>query len=129
MSDLVLDEDRRAAASEALGMSFARVRSLRRLAPEPLTMRALASKLKVDPPNVTPIVDDLEERGLVERRPHPDDRRAKLVTLTPAGRAAVKKAETILNEPPTAFRDLDREDLDALERVLERLRSSSRRNV
>lgn len=121
MSDLVLDDDRKVAVSEALGMSFARVRALRRLAPEPLTMRALASKLKVDPPNVTPIVDDLEQRGLVERRPHPDDRRAKLVALTPAGRAAVKQAEKILDEPPTALRDLTRQDLEALTRVLERL--------
>jgi DNA-binding MarR family transcriptional regulator len=121
MSELVLADDRRAAVSEALGLSFARVRALRRLAAEPLTMRALAERLKADPPYVTLIVDDLEQRGLVERRPHPTDRRAKLVSLTPAGRAAVGKAERILDEPPPALRELPAAELTALLRVLDRL--------
>jgi DNA-binding MarR family transcriptional regulator len=122
MSDLVLDHDRKAAVSEALGgLSFARIRALRRLAPEPLTLRALAALLAADPPYVTLMVDDLEKRGLVERRPHPDDRRAKLVSLTPAGRAAAARAEAILDEPPAALRDAAPEDVAALLRVLERL--------
>jgi DNA-binding MarR family transcriptional regulator len=121
MSRLVLDDDRKLAVSQALGLSFARVRALRRLAPEPLTMRALAEKLKADPPYVTLIVDDLEERGLVERRPHPDDRRAKLVSLTRAGRAAVTKAEKILDAPPAALAALPADDLAALVRILDRL--------
>jgi DNA-binding MarR family transcriptional regulator len=121
MSSLVLDDDRKLAVAQALGLSFARVRALRRLAPEPLTMRALADKLKADPPYVTLIVDDLEERGLVERRPHPEDRRAKLVSLTRAGRAAVAKAEKILDEPPAALRELPADDLAALVRILDGL--------
>ncbi len=121
MSRLVLDDDRKLAVSQALGLSFARVRALRRLAPEPLTMRALAEKLKADPPYATLIVNDLEERGLVERRPHPDDRRAKLVSLTRAGRAAVIKAEKILDEPPAALAALPADDLAAIMRILSRL--------
>jgi DNA-binding MarR family transcriptional regulator len=121
MSRLVLDDDRKLAVSQALGLSFARVRALRRLAPEPLAMRALAEKLKADPPYVTLIVNDLEERGLVERRPHPDDRRAKLVSLTRAGRAVVTKAEKILDEPPAALAALPADDLAALVRILDRL--------
>jgi DNA-binding MarR family transcriptional regulator len=121
MSRLVLADDRKLAVSKALGLSFARVRALRRLAPEPLTMRALAEKLKADPPYVTLIVDDLEERGLVERRPHPEDRRAKLVSLTRAGRAAVTEAEKILDEPPVALQALPADDLAALSRILDRL--------
>jgi DNA-binding MarR family transcriptional regulator len=121
LSSLVLDDDRKVAVSKALGLSFARVRALRRLAAQPLTMRALAAQLTADPPYVTLIVDDLEERGLVERQPHPDDRRAKLVSLTAAGRAAVARAEQILDEPPAALRELAPDDLAALLRVLERL--------
>src|SRR6202035_3620620 len=79
MSDIVLDHDRKDAVSHALGLSFARVRALRRLAAHPLTLRELAERLAADPPYVTLIVDDLEERGLVQRMPHPKDRRAKLV--------------------------------------------------
>ncbi len=121
MSDVVLDHDRKVAVSEALGLSFARVRALRRLAGEPLTLRALAERLAADPPYVTLIVDDLEGRGLVQRTPHPEDRRAKLVALTAAGRAAAARADEILDEPPAALLDVPAEDLAALLRVLERL--------
>jgi DNA-binding MarR family transcriptional regulator len=121
MSDLVLDHDRKNAVSEALGLSFARVRALRRLVAEPLTLRALAELLAADPPYVTLIVDDLEERGLVQRTPHPEDRRSKLVQITEAGRTAAVRAAAILDEPPAALLDVPAEDLAALLRVLERL--------
>ncbi|MEA2190607.1 MAG: hypothetical protein QOI73_728 [Solirubrobacteraceae bacterium] len=121
MSQTVLGHDRKAAVSEALGLSFARVRALRRLAAQPQTLRALADMLVADPPYVTLIVDDLEQRGLVRRTPHPDDRRAKLVQLTAAGRAAAARADEILDEPPAALLDAPAEDLAALLRVLERL--------
>ncbi|MEY2517360.1 MAG: hypothetical protein QOJ89_4718 [bacterium] len=121
MSGLVLDHDRKDAVSEALGLSFARVRALRRLAAQPHTLRALAERLAADPPYVTLIVDDLEQRGLVRRTPHPQDRRSKLVALTAAGRAAAARADAILDEPPAALRDLPAADLAALLRVLERV--------
>ena len=124
MSDVVLDHDRKVAVSEALGLSFARVRALRRLAVQPHTLRALAERLAADPPYVTLMVDDLEQRGLVQRTPHPDDRRAKLVQLTDAGRAAAARADAILDEPPSALRDVSAKDLAALLRVLERLARS-----
>jgi DNA-binding MarR family transcriptional regulator len=123
MSGIVLDHDRKVAVSEALGLSFARVRALRRLGTGPQTLRALAELLAADPPYVTLMVDDLEERGLVQRLPHPEDRRAKLVELTPAGRAAAARADAILDEPPAGLRDIPAEDLAVLLRVLERLRS------
>ena len=121
MSEIALDRDRKVAVSEALGLSWTRVLALRRLATQPHTLRALAERLAADPPYVTLIVDHLEERGLVARRPHPEDRRAKLVELTAAGRAAAARADAILDEPPAALRDAPAEDLAALLRVLERL--------
>lgn len=121
MTRMVLDDDRKTAVSEALDLSFARVRAIRRLAPEPLTMRALAEALKADPPYVTLMVDDLEERGLVERNPHPADRRAKLVSLTPAGQKAATEAERILNYPPAGFIDLTPGELDSLLGLLEKV--------
>jgi DNA-binding MarR family transcriptional regulator len=125
MSDLVLDDDRKVAVSDALGLSFARVRALRRLAEKPETLSALAARLAADPPYITLIVDDLEKRGLVKRTPHPEDRRAKLVQLTAAGRTVCARADAILDEPPAALRDLPAEDLAALLRVVERLRQDS----
>jgi DNA-binding MarR family transcriptional regulator len=121
MSDIVLDHDRKVAVSEALGLSFARVRALWRLAAQPHTLRELADQLTADPPYVTLIVDDLEKRGLVQRLPHPEDRRAKLVQLTAAGRAAAARADAIFDEPPAALCDVPDEDLADLLRVLERL--------
>jgi DNA-binding MarR family transcriptional regulator len=118
MSALVLDGDRRQEVSDALGLSFARVRALRRLTGEPATGRELAARLGADPPYVTVIVDDLERRGLVERTPHPTDRRAKLIRLTDDGRRAAQEADRILGEPPAALRSLPAEDLAALDRIL-----------
>jgi DNA-binding MarR family transcriptional regulator len=121
MSDLVHDQDRKATVSEALGVSWARVLVLRLLAAEPKTLRALAEWLSADAPYVTLMVDDLEKRGLVRRKPHPEDRRSKLVHLTAAGRAAAARAEAILDEPPAALREVPVKDLAVLLRVLERL--------
>jgi len=90
-----LDHDRKVAVSQALGLSWARVLALRGLAMQPHTLRALAERLAADPPYVTLMVDDLEARGLVRRMPHPEDRRAKLVELTAAGRAAAARADAI----------------------------------
>jgi len=53
----------------------------------PLTMRELATRMACEASNVTFVVDKLEDHGLVERTPHPDDRRAKRVALTAEGKA------------------------------------------
>lgn len=53
---------------------------------EPLSMRGLAERLGIDASYVTAIADQLEERGLIERRPHPTDRRIKSLALTDEGR-------------------------------------------
>jgi DNA-binding MarR family transcriptional regulator len=121
MSQIALDRDRKNAASEALGLSWTRVLALRQLATQSRTLRVLAKRLSADPPYVTLMVDDLEERGLVQRMPHPEDRRAKLVELTAAGRAAAARADAILDEPPPELRRVPVEDLATVLRVLERL--------
>ncbi|MGH2905335.1 MAG: MarR family winged helix-turn-helix transcriptional regulator [Solirubrobacterales bacterium] len=125
MSDLVLDNQRRRKVADATGISFARVRAIRRLAREPMSMKQLAALLGVDPPNVTPIIDDLEAQGLVRRKPHPDDRRAKLVELTAKGRKKAEKADEILATPPAALSDLSEKDLKTLERILAGVRDAS----
>jgi DNA-binding MarR family transcriptional regulator len=118
MSDLVLDHQRRREVSEALGISFGRSRALRRLARRPLSMGEFAAALAIDPPNATVVVDDLEALGLVRRRPHPTDRRAKLVELTRKGKDLARRADDILSAPPPALSALDPDDLEALRRIL-----------
>jgi DNA-binding MarR family transcriptional regulator len=122
MGDLVLDNVRRREVSEETGFSFGKTRALRRIAKQPMSMRELASLLGVDPPNLTPVVDDLEQAGLVERTPHPTDRRVKLVVATRAGAAVAAKAEEILARPPAGLRALPAKDLKDLVRILAEVR-------
>ena len=68
-----------------------------------------------------PIVDKFEAHGLVERHPHPDDRRRKLVALTAAGHDAIATADAILLRPPPAIRKLPADDLGQLTGLLTRL--------
>jgi DNA-binding MarR family transcriptional regulator len=51
----------------------------------PMPMRRLAETLSCDASNVTGLVDRLESRGLVRRRPSSEDRRVKVLDLTPSG--------------------------------------------
>jgi DNA-binding MarR family transcriptional regulator len=122
MSDLVLDNQRRREVSEALGMSFGRARAIRRLARRPMSMGELAALLGIDPPNATVLVDDLESQGLVRRRPHPTDRRAKLVETTRKGKELARRADAILATPPPELSALGPDDLEALRRILESVR-------
>ena len=121
LSELALDRDRKVAVADVLGLSWTRVLAVRRLAVGPQTQRELAERLSADPPYVTLMVDDLERRGLVRRKPHPTDRRAKLVELTASGRAAAARADAILDEPPAELHGVPDADLEAVLRVLERL--------
>ena len=118
MSDLVLDSHRRRVVSDQLGMSFGKIRALRRIADRPMSMRELAAQLGVDPPNLTTLVDDLERSGLVERQPHPTDRRVKLVVATSDGESLAEQAEDVLDRPPTGMLDLPTDELEALGRIL-----------
>jgi len=118
MSDLVLDNQRRRAVAEVAGISFGRVRAVRRVARQPMSMRELADALGIDPPNATAVVDDLEERGLVRRRPHPSDRRAKLVEATRKGKSMARRADEVLSVAPPELSALGAADLETLHRIL-----------
>ena len=122
MSDLVLDHQRRREVSEAVGLSFARTRAVRRVADKPMSMGDLAATLGIDRPNATALVDDLEAQGLVRRRPHPTDRRTKMVEATRKGKSIARRANEILGAPPEALTALSTEDLEALRRVLASIR-------
>jgi MarR family transcriptional regulator, organic hydroperoxide resistance regulator len=70
--------------ADEIGMTPTQVVALRELS-EPITARELATRMTCEPSNATFVLDRLERQGLVERRPHPTDRRAKQIVLTPAG--------------------------------------------
>jgi DNA-binding MarR family transcriptional regulator len=89
------------------------------------SMGSLAQSFRCDASTMTWLVDRLEERGLVERRMLPTDRRVKAVALTPLG--IKTKAELLeqFYEPPAELCSLDRLTLEVLREVLETIRGSS----
>ncbi|MGW4227227.1 MarR family winged helix-turn-helix transcriptional regulator [Streptomyces bauhiniae] len=110
-----------AAAGHALTGPQARLLSL--LALEPLPMRKLAQRLKCEPSNVTGIVDRLESRGLVERRPDSADRRVKLAAATEEGVRVARDLREGLHfarEPLAGLSTAERASLrDLLRRMLD----------
>ncbi|MFJ4961065.1 MarR family winged helix-turn-helix transcriptional regulator [Streptomyces sp. NPDC088729] len=114
------EEYDRAAAQHSLTGAQARLLGL--LAMEPLPMRRIARKLKCEPSNITGIVDRLEARGLVERRPDPADRRVKLAVATELGVRTARELRDALDfarEPLAGLSDDERRALrDLLRRML-----------
>ncbi|MFJ8583809.1 MarR family winged helix-turn-helix transcriptional regulator [Streptomyces sp. NPDC093595] len=115
------EEYEQAAAEHSLTGAQARVLGLLTLAPLP--MRRIATSLRCEPSNVTGIVDRLESRGLVERRPDPADRRVKLAAATDEGRATARRLRDALHfarEPLAALSEDERTSLrDLLRRMLD----------
>jgi DNA-binding MarR family transcriptional regulator len=108
-----------------LGRGSGRVKALLWLAEGPLSLSGIAEAVGVDAPYATLIVDTLEERCLVERRPDPADRRRKLVSLTPEGKEAVARVIRIQRQPPPGFANLTAAELDTLEELMRRVTAGS----
>lgn len=85
------------------------------------SMGALAEEWKLDASTATWIVDRLEARGLVQRRPHPTDRRSRLVVLTSKGARLMAKNSRRMYIPPPELLNLDLEDLTALRDAVRKL--------
>lgn len=87
----------------------------------PVPMGRVAQTLACDASNVTGLVDRLESRGLIARRPSADDRRVKAIALTPAGTRLRTRLHKRLADPPDPFRRLSAAEQRTLVKILERL--------
>jgi DNA-binding MarR family transcriptional regulator len=88
-------------------------------ASEGLTQQACGVALQVPASRMVALVDDLEERGLIERRTNPSDRRARALHVTPAGRRLVTKVTTtVLDRLGEPFDGLSPAEQDELRRML-----------
>jgi DNA-binding MarR family transcriptional regulator len=105
------------------GLSYARLRLLQALhCGGPAIMRDLGVQLGVSPRNMTAMVDAMEEAQLVVRRPHPTDRRATLVELSPAGaREAEQALEPRLDAMAELFEEFSAAEQQAFADALIRL--------
>jgi DNA-binding MarR family transcriptional regulator len=112
------EHERRLELAQGLGVSPGDLKALIRLEPgRGESMRQLADTWRCDASTVTWIVDRLEKQGLAERRPHPTDRRVKVVALSRKGERVRGELLDRLYEPPAALAELSQTDLKALRRV------------
>lgn len=69
----------------------------------PMPMKDLATCMNIDPSYVTLVADRLEARGLIERQPHPTDRRIKNLVPTKKGIAFQQSIPDVLWSGPNTF--------------------------
>jgi DNA-binding MarR family transcriptional regulator len=111
-----------------LGLTFARYEALVLLtfsSRGSLPLGKMGERLQVHPTSVTSIVDRLEAAGLVVRKPHPEDGRAVLAEITPAGRTLVEEATRALVGADFGLEALDDAGLRALSELLRPVRKAA----
>ena len=109
------------AVVEASGLPFSRIRILKRLSRQPMTVKQVARAATIDAPAATVAVNDLEDRGLVVRETDPTNRRCKVVSLTDAGREMVRTIDKVDDPAPMALASLDDIQLKELKAIIDLL--------
>lgn len=118
----VLDAQVRAVA-ESLGITTSQAVALRELS-EPVTLTDLAARMCCEASNAGYVVDRMQEQGLVERSPHPTDRRAKIIGLTTAGRRCRQNVLRALQKQPP-LQVLDQQQQQLLAELLGRVATAA----
>ena len=90
----------------------------------PKPMREVADFLSCKSSNLTGITDRLEDRNLVRRTADPNDRRIKLLVLTPEGETLREQVAARMETPPDSMEVLSDKDLRDLSRILGKLSPS-----
>jgi DNA-binding MarR family transcriptional regulator len=126
MAALVIDnrDSWRRAVVEQTGLPFSRIRILKRLHRQPMTVKQVAQAATIDAPAATVAVNDLEARGLVVRETDPANRRCKVVSLTDAGRDVVRQIDALPDPAPEVLASLADDELQALRVILDKLAHS-----
>lgn len=106
-------------------LSDSQLAALAALEKHAMTPGELAEHEKVQPPSITRVIASLEERGLIQRMPHPSDRRQVVLTVTDQGRDVVRQVRQLreawlarrLRDLTPAERAVLREALPILEKL------------
>jgi DNA-binding MarR family transcriptional regulator len=93
------------------------------LAAEPgISQQALVERSMIDPSSMVALLDQLEDQGIVERRPNPVDRRKHAVELTALGRQTLGRARrSAARTAERVLKPLDEDERDELQRLLRKL--------
>jgi DNA-binding MarR family transcriptional regulator len=87
-----------------------------------LTQQDLAQRSLIDPSSMVAVVDELEELGFAERRPHPGDRRKHAIHLTPEGEEMLERAQTAaMKMTKDVLAPLSADEVKELRRLLRKL--------
>jgi MarR family transcriptional regulator, lower aerobic nicotinate degradation pathway regulator len=90
-----------------------------------MTQAALGETLSLDPANLVGLLNELEDRALLDRRRDPEDRRRHIVELSPAGAATLARAEEALRAVQDyVLAGLDEDERSTLHQLL--LRAAER---
>jgi DNA-binding MarR family transcriptional regulator len=106
---------------ERTGLPFSRIRVLKRLSRQPMTVKQLAHAAAMDAPATVVAVNHLEDRGLALREIDPTNRRCKVVSLTDAGREMVRQIDAVDDPAPNVLRALDDVQLAELKAIIEKV--------
>jgi len=123
IASLVIDnrDGWKRAVVEQTGLPFSRIRILKRLSRQSMTVKELARAATIDAPAATVAINDLENRGLAVRHTDPTNRRCKVVSLTDSGREMVRKIDTIDDPAPDFLAALGDADLKELKAIIDKL--------
>jgi len=104
------------------GLSLSSYKLMRVLEHSDQSMREVSDALQVSPRTVTDMIDSLEARGLVVRRPHPADRRVTLLHLTEDGQRQLETAKALADQSHgAAISGLSAQDQRTLTGLLDRV--------
>jgi len=86
------------------------------------TQAALADAIGADKTRIIPTLDELQQKGYIERRPDPDDRRVRLLEITPSGRAVKNAVQVDIQRGEERWlSELTAQERDVFLRALERM--------
>jgi DNA-binding MarR family transcriptional regulator len=93
-------------------------------AAEGQSQQAIGAAIEIPPSRMVALVDELEQRGLVERRPKPDDRRVRALFLTAEGKRCLARGRKIADqhekELTKGMKEVDRKRLlDLLQKIVD----------
>jgi len=87
------------------------------------TQAALADAIGADKTRIIPTLDELQQKGYIERRPDPDDRRVRLLEITPSGREVKNAVQADVQRGEERWlSELTAQERDVFLRALERMR-------